>query len=250
MTMGGGSFSPEEIEYLRSLPAVAEATSTRIIYAEEFKQHCVRELRRGNSPVRIFREAGLDPALIGYKRIERSVARWRRTIDVDGEGAGEGMSEGTGVFEPDDTIVGTPDDHSVERPQSAEIHKRDSQFSGPAVALSHLRGSKERETGYDMRDLVIYQQARHIDTLEHHVESLERHIVTLQDRENQLQSHIDTLESHVESMRQHIVELESLVDYLRSQHADADGRDTRQPRQIEQAEQGERRDGVTGAGLD
>ena len=45
MAMGGGSFSPEEIEYLRTLPAVAEVTPTRIIYAEEFKKHCVRELR-------------------------------------------------------------------------------------------------------------------------------------------------------------------------------------------------------------
>ncbi len=31
----------------------------------------------GESPAAIFREAGLDPSLIGYKRIERSIARWR-----------------------------------------------------------------------------------------------------------------------------------------------------------------------------
>ncbi|WP_346680962.1 hypothetical protein [Enorma massiliensis] len=31
----------------------------------------------GESPAAIFRETGLDPSLIGYKRIERSIARWR-----------------------------------------------------------------------------------------------------------------------------------------------------------------------------
>ncbi|EIJ25698.1 hypothetical protein [Bifidobacterium longum] len=30
------------------------------------------------SPVRIFREAGLDPRIIGNKRIERCIARWKR----------------------------------------------------------------------------------------------------------------------------------------------------------------------------
>ena len=29
----------------------------------------------------MFREAGLDPALIGYKRIERCLARWRESQD-------------------------------------------------------------------------------------------------------------------------------------------------------------------------
>ena len=63
MTVGGGSFSPEEIKYLKSLPAVAEATSKRITYTDDF------------------REAGLDSALIGYKRIERCLARWREAQD-------------------------------------------------------------------------------------------------------------------------------------------------------------------------
>ena len=215
MAMGGGSFSPEEIEYLRTLPAVAEVTPTRIIYAEEFKKHCVRELRKGGSPVQIFREAGLDPALIGYKRIERSVARWRKTVDVDDE-----ASDGSEVLGSVGMMTDKSDSQAGGRSLAAKMREQGGQFSGPAVALRHMRGSDEREAGerYDMRDLVIYQQARHIDTLERHVESLERHITTLQDRENQLQSHNDTLESHVDGMQRHVAELESLVDYLRSQH--------------------------------
>ena len=78
MCNGGGAFSPEEVEYLRSLPVVAEATSRRITYTESFKHNCMRRYHAGESPVELFREAGLDPSLIGYKRIERCFARWRK----------------------------------------------------------------------------------------------------------------------------------------------------------------------------
>jgi hypothetical protein len=81
MTSGGGTFSPEEIKYLKSLPAVAEATAKRITYTDDFKRYCVVHYNEGASPVRMFREAGLDPALIGYKRIERCIARWRENPD-------------------------------------------------------------------------------------------------------------------------------------------------------------------------
>lgn len=37
-----------------------------------------RTLPAGRKPVRIFREAGLDPRIIGNKRIERCIARWKR----------------------------------------------------------------------------------------------------------------------------------------------------------------------------
>lgn len=95
MCNGGGAFSPEEVEYLRSLPVVAEATSRRITYTELFKHNCMRRYHAGESPVELFREAGLDPSLIGYKRIERCFARWRkiacrmgtdRLVSVDGNG--------------------------------------------------------------------------------------------------------------------------------------------------------------------
>lgn len=81
MTVGGGAFSPEEVKYLKSLPAVAEATSRRITYTDGFKRYCVTRYNEGASPVRLFREAGLDSALIGYKRIERCLARWRESQD-------------------------------------------------------------------------------------------------------------------------------------------------------------------------
>ena len=38
---------------------------------------CTIRYLAGESPTKIFREAGLPPELVGYKRIERSVARWK-----------------------------------------------------------------------------------------------------------------------------------------------------------------------------
>ena len=77
-------FSPEEVEYLRTLPAVVRVTERRITYSDAFKNACVRRYLAGESPVKLFREAGLDPAIIGHKRIERCFARWREHA-LDGD---------------------------------------------------------------------------------------------------------------------------------------------------------------------
>lgn len=76
------TFTKEQIAYLESLPAVDRATETRITYADAFKRQCLERYSRGASPTALFREAGLDPKLVGYKRIERSFARWRSRNDV------------------------------------------------------------------------------------------------------------------------------------------------------------------------
>lgn len=62
---------------LRKLPAVANVTHDRITYSDTFRHVCVIRYLAGESPTKIFREAGLPPELIGYKRIERCVARWK-----------------------------------------------------------------------------------------------------------------------------------------------------------------------------
>lgn len=77
---GGGIFTPEEREYLQSLPAVANVTPRRITYTHEFKRYCMRRYNEGESPVHLFREAGLGPELIGHKRIECCFARWRKSV--------------------------------------------------------------------------------------------------------------------------------------------------------------------------
>lgn len=70
----------DELQMLRDLPAVANVSKDRITYSNAFKQVCVIRYLAGESPTKIFREAGLPPELIGYKRIERNVARWKAAV--------------------------------------------------------------------------------------------------------------------------------------------------------------------------
>lgn len=70
----------DELQMLRDLPAVANVSKDRITYSNAFKKVCVIRYLAGESPTKIFREAGLPPELIGYKRIERSVARWKAAV--------------------------------------------------------------------------------------------------------------------------------------------------------------------------
>ena len=63
--MGMTGFSDAEMALLSGLDAVAWVTRTRITYTDSFKREAVTRYRRGESPVRIFREAGLAPRIIG-----------------------------------------------------------------------------------------------------------------------------------------------------------------------------------------
>lgn len=176
MCNGGGAFSPEEVEYLRSLPVVAEATSRRITYTESFKHNCMRRYHAGESPVELFREAGLDPSLIGYKRIERCFARWRkiacrmgtdRLVSVDGNG---------GVV-PSASADVAPSAESAEVARSAV--SQPVQPTQPAETQSNATLPAPRNaaevpilSGGDVRDLLIAQQVRRIDELEREVAAL------------------------------------------------------------------------------
>ena len=169
MTSGGGTFSPEEIKYLKSLSAVAEATAKRITYTDDFKRYCVVHYNEGASPVRMFREAGLDPALIGYKRIERCLARWRESQDE--------------ILNSGNAKAGAP--HIPESARAARAWRDSAESSLPAGtgSESDFHVSPERraiifpvsrkEQNNDLRDLLISQQVRRIDELERQVDMLE-----------------------------------------------------------------------------
>ena len=72
------AFTAKTRKYLGSLDAVESVTQYRICYSKEFRDDCMRRYAEGGSPAAIFREAGLDPKIIGYKRVERCIARWKQ----------------------------------------------------------------------------------------------------------------------------------------------------------------------------
>ena len=61
------AFTAKTRKYLGSLDAVESVTQYRIRYSKEFRDDCMRRYAEGGSPAAIFREAGLDPKIIGYK---------------------------------------------------------------------------------------------------------------------------------------------------------------------------------------
>ena len=75
--MKNGKFTKDEREYLIALDAVIEVTSKQIIYSDRFKKDFIERYKNGESPSKIFADAGMSSQLIGYKRIERACARWK-----------------------------------------------------------------------------------------------------------------------------------------------------------------------------
>ena len=71
-------FTRKEVEYLRSVPAVKKVAKNRITYARAFQLYCMARYLRGDGPTAIFRSVGLDPDVVGRKRIERCIARLHR----------------------------------------------------------------------------------------------------------------------------------------------------------------------------
>ena len=167
MGYGGGMFAPEEIRYLESLPAVCAVTANRITYAEAFKRHCLRRYREGASPVRLFREAGLDPDLIGRKRIERCFERWRkaeRSLLGDGRRRYGGNGRSDVFAEPSDAFTEWADGFA-QREENPDRFIVDPQRRVIVMPL-------DDKPQPDIRDALIAQQIRRIDELTREVDML------------------------------------------------------------------------------
>lgn len=168
----GGMFSIREIEYLESLPAVERVVNGRIVYTDEFKRECIRRYRAGESPSEIFRRSGMDAALIGNKRIERCIARWKSSARLN---AGAKNDAGESKFDVAPSlrwvapvqvrrslVNGTAFDDSGEAP----LHESE---SGEVRSERHVK-----RDDLVVQTMIIRQQARRIDELEREVRRLRR----------------------------------------------------------------------------
>lgn len=172
-SLGGGVFSIREVEYLESLPAVDRVRSGRIIYNDAFKRDCIRRYRNGESPAEIFRSAGLDSALIGYRRIERSIARWRATLGDDD----------TPPTVPSPFIVSKNNrwNPSMRRRLNSVASKPDRHYQyiddtadKTPIASNDPQQPESESEDNDTRNLIIAQQARRIRELEQEINALRR----------------------------------------------------------------------------
>ena len=193
----------EELQMLRDLPAVANVSKDRITYSNAFKQVCVIRYLAGESPTKIFREAGLPPELIGHKRIERSVARWKAAVLKSVNGSSN-MSNGEIITELVNLYVHAvtrkeklDDIAGIANPDKANIENAPNSLDGAnvsgggisadvpvpsdAAAIAVPPAPLSASSGLDSETalVIIKQQARRIDELERENESLRGKLKTL-----------------------------------------------------------------------
>lgn len=158
------TFTLEEAAYLRSLPAVKEVSASRITYAHWFKVECVRRYLKGEPARRIFREAGLEPSLIGSKRIERCVSRWKSTRSIMGEAAKEKTED------LDD------EKSNIDAVGASKAKTLLENYNIANAAFMAIGTSKNGRKMFDVRDLIIYQQVRQIVMLQEKIDELQHRL--------------------------------------------------------------------------
>lgn len=63
-------FTEEQIEELKKNPYVKKVTEKTVNFTKEFKEHFINEINDGKGPHRIFVESGINPYILGNKRID------------------------------------------------------------------------------------------------------------------------------------------------------------------------------------
>lgn len=74
-----------QINQLEDNPNAASVSGRSIQYTVEFKVKAVRENINGKGPQQIITEAGLDLTVIGKRKAQPSLNRWRQTFIKDGK---------------------------------------------------------------------------------------------------------------------------------------------------------------------
>jgi hypothetical protein len=78
-------FNEHQRRQIESNPNVISVSDRTIQYTSEFKVRAVIENSAGKGPVQIFIENGFDLEVIGTKKVQSSLGRWRRIYNTHGE---------------------------------------------------------------------------------------------------------------------------------------------------------------------
>lgn len=77
--MSKRTFSKEEIETLRKNRYVKRVSEKAITYTDEFKHQAIEQSEKGLMSTEIFDWAGFELSIIGRKRAQNSLDRWKRS---------------------------------------------------------------------------------------------------------------------------------------------------------------------------
>ena len=79
-------FTDTQVKKLSKNKWIKNITNKGITYSDEFKYKLVKECENYKKfPQDVFRECGIEPEIVGIKRIESSAHRWRKQLNSTGE---------------------------------------------------------------------------------------------------------------------------------------------------------------------
>lgn len=82
--MSNKIFTKDEIELLSKNKFVKNVSEKGITYSDEFKKLFITESEKGIPARKIFEDSGFEIEVIGYKRFNSSVSRWRAAYKENG----------------------------------------------------------------------------------------------------------------------------------------------------------------------
>lgn len=91
--MAGIRFTLEQQELLRRNPQIAKVSEKAITYKDSFKLIAIEEYMKGKTPSEIFRQAGINPEIIGSENPKRCLLRWRKSYHKHGDSGLIGENE-------------------------------------------------------------------------------------------------------------------------------------------------------------
>lgn len=142
-------FTEQEIMGLVENKYVAKATQKSIKFTVAFKLHFLEEYAKGNVAKVIFEKAGINPNILGSKRIEQCTSRWRMQ-DKRASGLTDGRCQNKGRPLKDGALKGTSVDDLNARIAYLEMEnkflKKLQEIETRAIKKSKLKQGKNSKT--------------------------------------------------------------------------------------------------------
>ena len=83
--MAGIRFTIEQQELLKMNPNIEKVSEKSITYKDTFKLIAIDEYMKGKQPSEIFKQAGINPEIIGKENPKRCLSRWRKSYFKEGD---------------------------------------------------------------------------------------------------------------------------------------------------------------------
>lgn len=85
LAMAGIRFTLEQQELLGINPNIEKISEKSITYKDTFKLMAIEEYAMGKTPSEIFKQAGINPEIIGVKNPTRCLERWKKSYFKQGD---------------------------------------------------------------------------------------------------------------------------------------------------------------------